>query len=284
MSEIEISNKQLDLAKIETLLNTNWLGRSTNEFWSVIDSTNTRAIELARRDAAHGALVIASEQTAGRGRSGNAWLSPAHSGLYMSFIIRPRIAMAGLPVITLATGVAVVQAIQSCLGIKVGLKWVNDLIADGKKVGGILAEYTNSRDKQKSDENNSGALIIGIGLNLYKPQINLPLELDNKIGFLANSLNQNSINKNLLVASIANELERVVEEMQSDQLQSLLNAWRVYSVTLGEEIVTNIGDKQIKGQALDISEGGELIVKTPTGKISLVAGEVSIRKPGGMYI
>lgn len=106
------------------------------------------------------------------------------------------------------------------------------------------------------------------------------------MGFLESSLSldQRSIDKNKLVASIANELEIVIEKMELNELPSLLNSWRAYSITLGEEIIVNVGDKQIKGLALDIRENGELIVKTQTGNISLPAGEVSIRKPGGAYI
>lgn len=133
MANTQSIEQKLDLAKIEALLTTHWLGRAANEIWDIIDSTNNRAIELARAGSTHGTMIIASEQSAGRGRSGNTWLSPAGTGLYMSFLIRPKVNMANLPGITLITGVAVVRAIQSCLGIKIGLKWVNDLIADGKK-------------------------------------------------------------------------------------------------------------------------------------------------------
>ncbi len=288
MSNTQSIDQKIDLAKIETLLATRWLGRAKNELWETIDSTNNRAIELARSGSAQGTMILASQQSAGRGRSGNTWLSPANSGLYMSFIVRPKLAVTNLPVITLITGVAVVQAIQSCLGIKVGLKWVNDLIADGKKIGGILAEYQKQAIVNENEKHiaGSGALIIGIGLNLYKPETDLPPDTEKKMGFLDSSLvvDHKSIDKNQLVAFIANELEMAIEKMELDEVPSLLNSWRAYSITLGEEIVANVGDKQIKGLALDITDNGELIIKTQAGNITLSAGEVSIRKPGGTYI
>jgi BirA family transcriptional regulator, biotin operon repressor / biotin---[acetyl-CoA-carboxylase] ligase len=287
---------RLDLAAIEASLTTNWLGRSKcpNELWESIDSTNNRAIELGRASRDAGVIIIANQQTAGRGRSGNAWLSPANSGLYMSFLIKPNLALEHLPVITLITGVAVVRAIQSCLGIKVGLKWVNDLIVEGKKVGGILAEYvsksTETNESRITDAtflNNKieAALVIGIGLNLSKAQ-NLPPDLELKMGFLesfiSNNIHQKSIDRNELVACVANELEIALEQMQSE-LELLLDQWRAHSITLGAEISAKVGNDTIIGQALDITDSGELIVKTIQGNITLAAGEISIRKADGNY-
>ncbi len=289
----------LDLAQIEAGLKTNWLGRSKqpNEFWQTIDSTNNRAIELARAGAAAGVIVIAGHQSAGRGRSGNSWLSPANTGLYLSFIARPKFAAEHIPVVTLVIGVAVVRAIQSCLGIKVGLKWVNDLIIDGKKVGGILAEYvskaalsikerTNDSTRDILNDTAQAALVIGIGLNLSSPKQELPVDLEQKMGFLESfmtgSVDQQFIDRNELVVCLANELEIALEQMQID-LQLLLNQWRTYSVTIGAEILAKVGNDNIIGQALDITDSGELIVKTIQGNITLAAGEISIRKPDGSY-
>ncbi len=286
----------LELSKIEASLTTSWLGRGANELLNTIDSTNNRAMELARDGGQHGTMIIAEEQTAGRGRSGRTWFSPAASGLYISFLLRPKTQLANLPVITLITGVATAQAIQKCLNIRPGLKWVNDLILDGKKFGGILCEYCHSAavpaQKRGNNEETVGAglappaaLIIGIGLNLHKPDTNLPPDLASKIGFLNSHLSADqTIDPNILLASLTNELETGLDQMQSGNLSSLLDQWRAYSITLGEEIIAQIGDKQITGQALDITDTGELIVKTNSGNINLSAGEVSIRKSAGSYI
>ena len=252
---------------------------------------------MARLGAANGIMVIAEYQSAGRGRSDNNWLSPANSGLYLSFIIRPNIELAELPVITLITGVAVARAIQSSLDIKVGLKWVNDLIVEGKKVGGILAEYVShgppqKRAKDKQIHLGSGvkfepALVIGIGLNLFKPANELPSAVKDKIGFLDSSLSDNAnsqpINPNQIAAFIANELETALEQMPL-ALESLLDQWRNYSVTLGEEVVARVGNNKLFGEALDITDGGALILKTNSGNVILPAGEISIRKPDNSYV
>ncbi len=275
------SKNDLDLAQVEAGLKTRWLGRCEcpNELWQTIDSTNNRALELARSGVAAGVMIIAAHQSAGRGRSGNRWLSSANSGLYMSFITRPTLATARLPLVTLVSGVAAVRAIQSCLGIKVGLKWVNDLIVEGKKVGGILAEHV-------SDSNNpaSSGLVIGIGLNLHQVKQELSPELENKIGFLDSFLTeQTEMNPNILIASLANELEIALDLMNSE-IDLLLNRWRAYSITLGEEIMAQIGNNKIIGQAIDIANSGELIVKTKSGNVMLTAGNVSIRKLDGTYV
>ena len=305
MSHTQSSLEKLELSKIGSYLTTNWLGRGANELWTTIDSTNDRAMELAGSGAANGTIVIAEEQTAGRGRSGRVWFSPAGCGLYISFLLRPKIQIASLPVITLVTGVAVAQAIQKTLAMRPGLKWVNDLIVDGKKIAGILAEYSAGAsrnvgarltepflEQNPSEECRGGlhppapALIIGIGLNLNTPPNKLPADIEHKIGFLQSYLSsdQPMIDRHQLIASIANELELAIEQMQSGNLPSLLDQWRAYSITLGEEITAQVGDKQIIGQALDITDTGELIVKTNSGNITLSAGEVSIRRTTGSYI
>ncbi len=297
---LDTLSDKLDLAKIEGLLTTCSLGRATNELWPTIDSTNNRALALAHQGAPHGTLVIARAQTAGRGRNGHLWLSPLDTGLYISVLLKPDITLTNLPVITLITGAVIAKAIQSYLGIKVGLKWVNDLIVSNKKIGGILAEYSRGGasggpldPKHKCSarlQPPNNALVIGIGLNLYRQKTALPAELEEKIGFLesymSNSADQNAnqIDGNMLIASITNELEVALNQLQSSTAQPLLDQWRTYSITLGEEIMANIGDKQVIGQAIDITETGELIVKTKSGNIKLSAGEVSIRKADGLYI
>jgi BirA family biotin operon repressor/biotin-[acetyl-CoA-carboxylase] ligase len=272
------SEEKLDLKTIEALLSTCWLGKSEhpNELWETIDSTNNRALELARENAYPGIIVIAAGQSAGRGRGGNVWLSPLNSGIYMSFLIRPKLTISNLPIVTIVTGVAVVRALQSCLGIKIGLKWVNDLIVEGKKVGGILAECVN---------NSEGLLVIGIGLNLTRANQEISAELEQKIGFLDSYISSDlkQIDRNNLVAAIANELEIALEQMQLDS-KLLLDQWRAHSVTLGEQIMAKVGNDEIVGEALDITNKGELIVKTISGNVKLVAGQISIRKMDGTYV
>jgi len=165
----------LALDVIEASLATSLIGRASghaNELWPTIDSTNSRAAELASAGAAEGVLVLARQQTAGRGRQGRVWVTPQDAGIAFSVILRPTIPLTRLPLVTLATGTAVARAIESSVGVRLGLKWVNDLVLGGRKVGGILAEMSGP------------SLIIGIGINVRFSQEDIPEDLQTKIEWL----------------------------------------------------------------------------------------------------
>lgn len=125
------------------------------EAWEAITSTNDRAAELARDDAPHGTVVVADEQTAGRGRRGAAWDSPARSGLWMSVVLRSDSFGGPLP---LVVGVSCMDGIRECApDVAVAIKWPNDLLSEGRKLGGILCEAV------------AGAVVAGIGINVSTP-------------------------------------------------------------------------------------------------------------------
>jgi len=193
---------KLDLAKIESNLKTRKIGRAdnwSNEVWDEIDSTNTRAAVIARNGAHQGVIVLARQQTAGRGRLGRTWVSPPDAGIYASFLLRPEAAaLANIATITLASGVAFSTAIERISGIRVGLKWVNDLIVNERKLGGILAELPNV-DGQT-------ALIIGVGINVRFSEEELPEELKNKMEWLERCCAA-PVDVNLLVSEMAYQLE-----------------------------------------------------------------------------
>src|SRR5277367_5956586 len=145
----------LSLEEIQKHLETRIIGHSdrANELWEEIGSTNTRVCELAAEGASEGVFVVARQQTAGRGRLGRVWVSPPDAGVYFSFLIKPAKPLNNIPLITLAAGLACAEAIHGVLGIRIGIKWVNDLILSGRKVGGILSELCGQ------------AVVIGIGIN-----------------------------------------------------------------------------------------------------------------------
>lgn len=271
-----MSTSELDLQIIESYLKTSLIGRSAaNELWPEIDSTNSQAIKLAKAKAPSGTIVLARKQTAGRGRQGRTWQSPVDAGIYASFLLRPTCQKEDLPVYTLALGVAASQAILSVTGIEIGLKWVNDLVAGGKKLGGILAEMVGN--------DSPPALILGIGINIELDAKDLPEELSNHVEWLGH-LTNSPINCNHLIAELALQLEELSNCINSGDKQSVLNAWRKHSVTLGREVqvISSAGNKE--GTALDINENGALIVETGDGeRLTLYAGEISIRNLDGSY-
>jgi BirA family transcriptional regulator, biotin operon repressor / biotin---[acetyl-CoA-carboxylase] ligase len=270
---LESEREILTLSLIEGALGTRIVGKpnaGTNELYETIDSTNNRACELARQGAPEGTLILARQQSAGRGRQGRTWVSPMDAGISFSVLLRPKISLAKLPLITLATGVAVVRAVERSVGIRLGLKWVNDLVLNGKKVGGILAEMPGQ------------ALVIGIGLNIRLNSDELPDDLKERVDWLERASGR-PVDPNLIVVELALELEHQYENLISGNSEDILKSWRSYSVTLGKEIIARTGAQEIRGKAIDISQTGALIVEGEAGRSEISAGEISIRTADGSY-
>ena len=125
--------------------------------FDTIDSTNTEALKHARQGADEGLCIVARQQTAGRGRHGRKWVSEKGAGLYFSVVLRPKVETRFLPLITLMAGIAVHQTLRE-LGLEPDIKWVNDILADEKKIAGILAETTDSTLGR--------SVVVGIGINI----------------------------------------------------------------------------------------------------------------------
>lgn len=269
MSQSEI----LDIEKIRSLLQTDMLGReplAVLEVWDSIDSTNKRALDLARDGAAEGSCVLAREQTAGRGRLGRNWVSPPDSGIYLSIILRPDLAMEDLPLITLATGVACSRAILGECGAIAGLKWVNDLIYDRKKLGGILVEM------QKP------AVVVGIGINVRHDENSVPDELKEKMTWLGRFVDT-EFSTNSLVAEILSQMEEYYSILSLDGKDQILDEWRNLSVNIGQHVSCQSGNQNIEGEVVDINEQGALLVRNADGVHTVYAGEVTIRNLDGSY-
>jgi BirA family biotin operon repressor/biotin-[acetyl-CoA-carboxylase] ligase len=269
-------DEKLALDVIEASLRTAIIGQpksSKNELWDTIDSTNTRAAQLAAEGAPEGVLVLGRQQTAGRGRHGRVWVTPPDAGIAFSALLRPTIPLTRLPLITLATGVAVAQAIEAAVGVRPGLKWVNDIVLNGRKLGGILAEMSGP------------ALIIGIGINVRFAEADVPEDLVTKIEWLERATGR-PVDPNLVVLELATKLEAAYNLLLANKSEEILNNWRKYSVTLGQDIESKNGASNtlIRGRAVDITAGGALVVEQENGeRIELHAGEISIRKLDGSY-
>ena len=163
-------------AEIEKNLTT-LKGKLDIEVKKTVTSTNALLKEKAALGAPEGTVLIALSQTAGRGRFTRSFFSPEDSGIYMSILIRPRISAENAALITTAAAVAVAEAAENLSGRKAGIKWVNDVLIDGKKICGILTEASLNIE--------SGALdyaVLGIGLNAYEPKCGFPQEIKNIAG------------------------------------------------------------------------------------------------------
>lgn len=277
-------SESLNLARLGQLLETSRLGHAPgweNELWDCLDSTNNRAAELLRAGAPEGVIVLSRQQTAGRGRQGKSWISPPDSGIYMSVVLRPDRDTTGLPLYTLGCGVACARALRESTGVKVGLKWVNDLIAGRRKVGGILAEIPSIASANA--DHATTPLVMGIGVNVRLYLQALPDDLRERVDCLER-LSGEPLDANQIVASITKHLEQVLDDLRSGKQQETLDAWRLYSVTLGRQVRVISGNSEYTGLAVDIDQSGGLIMQTPTNdSLTVHAGEVSIRNADGTY-
>lgn len=279
-------SETLDLAKFESQLKTTWLGRAPgwrNELWETIGSTNTRAAELAAEGAPEGVMILARHQSAGRGRLGRTWVSPIDAGLCMSLILRPKTPQTQIPLLTIATGIAVADAIRDVCGLDVGLKWVNDIIYDRRKVGGILAEMPALTNATAAAKQLPQAVIVGIGINVNLKPDEIPEELIHKLDSLAR-IKGEDVNANSIAAAIANQFEKTSALLDPSTAQQLTDRWRALSITIGQTIETVNSDSKIEGKAVDITDSGALIVELADGsRKTLHAGEISIRTADGGY-
>ena len=240
-------------------------------YFESIDSTNTRAKELAIQGAPHGTVLIADHQTGGHGRRGRSFHSPAGSGIYMSVILRPNCPPYELMHLTCAAAVALCDAVENSCGFRPGIKWTNDLVYGQKKLAGILTEL---------GFNAQGLVdwaIVGIGINCTQEETQFPEEIRSIAGSLA-SVSGQTIDRAAVAAAMMDALYR----MDLTQKTEILNQYRTDCITLGKEISLVRADGKIHhGTALDIDEEGALVVRLLDGRMEIVnSGEVSIR---GMY-
>jgi BirA family biotin operon repressor/biotin-[acetyl-CoA-carboxylase] ligase len=225
-----------------------------HEHFERLDSTNTRARELAAEGAAHGTVVTAGEQTAGRGRQGRVWTAPPDKALLYSAIVRPlqeRHAM--LPLAVPLAVCATAEELQP--GVRCGVKWPNDVQVEGRKLAGILIEARPQ----------DGWAVVGVGLNLAIAPAEFPPELRET----ATSL------RGIDIDSARHALNRQLAKWIEAEPTTVLSAWRERDALRGREIAWEGGS----GVADGVDDRGYLLVLTPDGdRIPLGAGEVHLTR------
>ena len=243
-------------------------------YFDCIDSTNTAARELAKQGAPSGTVLIADQQTVGRGRLGRSFHSPGGFGLYFSLILRPSCHATELMHLTCAVAVAVCDAVEKSTGLRPGIKWTNDLVHGKKKLGGILTELG-----LKSDGTVDYA-IIGIGINCCHTESDFPDDIRSIAASLA-MVTGTPTDRNHLAAALMEALYLMEQILLTGQ-EELLTRYRKDCITLGQEISLLRADGNVRhAKALDIDGEGALIVRYADGHIGTVtSGEVSVR---GMY-
>jgi BirA family biotin operon repressor/biotin-[acetyl-CoA-carboxylase] ligase len=234
-----------------------------------VSSTNDLALGLTQIPVPEGTVIIAEEQTAGRGRLGRPWVSP-RGGVWLSVILSPGLPAERTPVIGFAAAVAAAQAIRKTTGLLARLKWPNDVLVEGKKVVGILAEAPAGADW----------VVIGIGINANIAQEALP----QVSGYPATSLQVllgHEVDREALIRTLLRELDLGYATLSSTGVRGVLRRWRDMSETLGQAVQVETPDAVISGTAYDIDEAGALLVRLQDGTVRrVVAGDVRLREAG----
>lgn len=227
-----------------------------------IDSTNEEAKRLITAGKGGSALIVAEEQTAGRGRRGRQFFSPALTGIYMTFSFPTHMKLVDALGITTATAVAVFLAIRDLTGIETEIKWVNDLYLNGKKICGILTEAISDFESGCAQN-----ILIGIGIN-YQTK-DFPRELRDTAASLAPS----GVSRNEMVARI---IDRLLDILDGEV--DYLSLYRAHSMVLGKDIVYERDGVKTEARAVEIDEDGGLVVAHADGSRStLTSGEISLR-------
>ncbi|NLJ96900.1 MAG: biotin--[acetyl-CoA-carboxylase] ligase [Clostridiales bacterium] len=233
-----------------------------------VSSTNTLAKELAADGASEGYVLIALEQTEGRGRMGRSFYSPDSTGLYLSLILRPQLNLEDSLLITTSTAVAVAKAIEKLTGNDVYIKWVNDLFVGGKKVSGILTEASLNIE--------NGGLeyaVIGIGINVSTK--NFPDNLKSIAGSIFSKKPEDKPITSLLAAEVLNNLSQAMDNLTD---RTYLEEYKKRSFLIGKEIYVLKGNESLPAKALDIDDRARLVVEYQNGsREALSSGEVSVR-------
>lgn len=233
------------------------------------DSTNLRLKEKAKSGAKEGTVIIAENQTNGRGRLGRSFYSPSRSGIYMSILIRPT-EETDIGLITAYTAVAVCKALEKAGSESLGIKWVNDIIKNEKKVCGILAEAGIENGKLEY-------IIVGIGINVYPPTDDFPADIKNIAGSVFESQRPNA--KNEIISEILNSFFDTSQNAQTAFFDtSFIEEYRKRSVVVGKKIKVHQKNDTKEAFALSIDDRCNLIVQYENGETeSLSFGEISVR-------
>lgn len=242
------------------------VGRSL-EWYSTIDSTNRRALEWAADGAPDGALVIAEEQTAGRGRLGRRWYAPAGSALLLSLVLRPELAPAQAQRATMLCSLGALEAIEAVAGVTARVKWPNDIVIEGRKLGGILTELV-------AEGRSLRHVVVGMGIN-----VNLDTSLLPEVMVPATSLMTEAhrmISRTELLCGLLEGIERRYEALASGW--SPHEEWRAHLVTLGTAVRVGTPGEILEGEAVDVDPDGALIVRDLAGQHHhVLAGDVTLR-------
>jgi BirA family biotin operon repressor/biotin-[acetyl-CoA-carboxylase] ligase len=235
-----------------------------SDFWKKVicyesvDSTNEFALALSQKSPESRTVIIADTQAKGRGRLGRVWVSPPGRNIYMSAVLVPEIEPRDATFLTVAAALACASALRNKTDLIANIKWPNDLMARGKKIGGILTELRSGYEK-------INFAVVGIGINVNSGDEDFPKELGN----VATSVKEETgeyYSRSGIISEVLNELEQWYEKLMNEGKFPLLEEWRKLSSTIGGRVKIALSTEVLSGLAEDIDEEGMLVLKLASGE------------------
>ena len=264
-----ISNSELLLPwEITSNLKTKTIGKQAYYFDS-IDSTQNQALKMSKDVAYDGTVIVAAEQTGGKGRDGRKWMSPK-GGIWISIILHPKFDISITTLFPIASSLALSLAIEKIFSIKPELKWPNDLTINGKKVAGMLADVSLESNRIEN-------LVLGVGINfdVNTKQIEKSLKGTPNFYGVASLRDENQKVKPIqLVQTFLLELEKIYKALNEKQIKKIISEWTSRSSTIGKNVELNTVDSKIKGKAIKIDDDGALIVSENNKIHKVIAGDI----------
>lgn len=258
-------------AEIKSLMHTEWVAREVLYF-DTIDSTNTKAQELAEKGYPSGTLVVADKQESGKGRRGRSWVSPSGTGIFMTLMIKPDINPNNASMLTLVAALAVAKAITSVTGEEALIKWPNDIVVNGKKVCGILTEMNAQFDYINH-------IVVGIGINVHNESF--PEEISQMASSLMIEAGGKRFHRAQIIAETMSYFEQYYDTfLKTQDLSALVREYDKLLVNRNKSVRVLDPKEPFDGKAMGITPKGELIVDTWESRKLVSSGEVSVR---GIY-
>lgn len=258
-------------AEIKSLMHTEWVAKEVLYF-DTIDSTNTKAQELAEKGYPSGTLVVADKQESGKGRRGRSWVSPSGTGIFMTLMIKPDINPNNASMLTLVAALAVAKAITSVTGEDALIKWPNDIVVNGKKVCGILTEMNAQFDYINH-------IVVGIGINVHNESF--PEEISQMASSLMIEAGGKRFHRAQIIAETMSYFEQYYDTfLKTQDLSALVREYDELLVNRNKSVRVLDPKEPFDGKAMGITPKGELIVDTWESRKLVSSGEVSVR---GIY-
>ncbi|MDD6481014.1 MAG: biotin--[acetyl-CoA-carboxylase] ligase [Lachnospiraceae bacterium] len=260
----------IDKIELSSIRNTGWAGNEIF-YYESIDSTNTKAKELAEEGYPSGVLVVANQQTAGKGRRGRVWISPKGTDIYMTLMMKPDIHPNHASMLTLVAALALAKGIRRETGEEVQIKWPNDIVLNGKKICGILTEMSVQFDCINH-------IVIGIGINVHNESF------AEEISDTASSLFLESgkhFHRAGIIEAFLEEFEKTYAVfLETEDISRLQKEYNALLVNMGRQVHVLDPKEPFDGKAMGVTNKGELIVDTWESRKLVSSGEVSVR---GIY-